>query len=63
MHKKFKVHFHIFFFFFQLSNENSKIEEKKYKILILGDIGTGKTSIIHRFVHNSFSSEYKATVK
>lgn len=34
---------------------------KKYKVVFLGNQGVGKTSIIHRFLNNSFSSEY--TVK
>lgn len=32
------------------------------KIIVVGDLGCGKTSIIKRFVHNNFSLNYKATI-
>jgi len=38
------------------------MKEYLYKILVVGDIGTGKTSIIKRYVHNIFSLHYKSTV-
>ncbi|KAF9434800.1 rab32, member RAS oncoprotein [Entomortierella beljakovae] len=38
------------------------IKEYLYKILVIGDLGTGKTSIIKRYVHNIFSSNYKSTI-
>ena len=28
----------------------------------MGDLGTGKTSILRRFVHNTFTSHYKSTI-
>ena len=37
-------------------------KEKLYKILVIGDLGTGKTSIIKRYVHQCFSPHYRATV-
>ncbi len=33
-----------------------------FKILLLGDPAVGKTSLIHRFIQNSFNSDYKATI-
>ncbi|KAG0232872.1 rab32, member RAS oncoprotein [Actinomortierella wolfii] len=40
----------------------SEIREYLYKILVIGDLGTGKTSIIMRYVHNIFSMNYKSTI-
>ncbi|EEC01629.1 GTP-binding protein RAB-32, putative [Ixodes scapularis] len=36
--------------------------EHLYKILVIGDLGTGKTSIIKRYVHQFFSHHYRATI-
>ena len=33
-----------------------------YKIVLLGDFGTGKTSLIKRYIDNSFSEEYLSTI-
>ena len=41
------------------------MKEKKeflFKVLVIGDLGTGKTSIIKRYVHQFFSIHYRATV-
>lgn len=37
-------------------------KEHLYKVLVIGDLGTGKTSIIKRYVHNFFSVHYRATI-
>lgn len=39
-----------------------KRPEYLFKILVIGEMGCGKTSIIRRYVHNMFSDNYKATV-
>jgi len=33
-----------------------------YKIVLVGNFGAGKTSLIRRFVENSFSEEYLSTI-
>jgi len=37
-------------------------QEHLYKILVIGELGTGKTSIIKRYVHQFFSQHYRATI-
>lgn len=37
-------------------------KELLYKVLLVGDVGTGKTSIVQRYVHGAFSAHQKATV-
>lgn len=36
--------------------------ELLYKILVIGELGTGKTSFIKRYVHQFFSQHYRATI-
>lgn len=38
------------------------VESEVIKIVVVGDAGTGKTSIIKRYVSNFFSEDHKATV-
>lgn len=35
---------------------------KKYKIVFLGDLGVGKTSIINQFMHGTFNSTHQPTI-
>ncbi|KAG7484347.1 ras-related protein Rab-38 [Megalops cyprinoides] len=37
-------------------------KEHLYKILVIGDLGVGKTSIIKRYVHQNYSTNYRATI-
>jgi len=36
--------------------------EYLFKIIVVGDAGSGKTSIINKYVHNIFSTEYRSTI-
>uniref|UniRef100_A0A3P9AX19 Ras-related protein Rab n=1 Tax=Maylandia zebra TaxID=106582 RepID=A0A3P9AX19_9CICH len=36
--------------------------ELLFKVLVIGDLGVGKTSIIKRYVHQIFSQHYRATI-
>jgi len=40
------------------------MSEKEYllKVLVIGELGAGKTSIIKRYVHKFFSQHYRATI-
>ncbi|XP_059480901.1 EF-hand calcium-binding domain-containing protein 4B-like [Neocloeon triangulifer] len=42
--------------------QNGERREHLYKILVIGELGTGKTSIIKRYVHQFFSQHYRATI-
>ncbi|KAM9788282.1 ras-related protein Rab-38b [Neosynchiropus ocellatus] len=37
-------------------------KEHLYKVLVIGDLGVGKTSVIRRYVHQTYSSNYRATI-
>uniref|UniRef100_A0ACB8FGS2 Uncharacterized protein n=1 Tax=Sphaerodactylus townsendi TaxID=933632 RepID=A0ACB8FGS2_9SAUR len=37
-------------------------KERLYKLLVIGDLGVGKTSIIKRYVHQNFVFHYRATI-
>lgn len=48
----------------QRRNMSSSPEKREhlYKILVIGELGTGKTSFIKRYVHQFFSQNYRATI-
>lgn len=37
-------------------------KEHLYKVLVIGDLGVGKTSVIRRYVHQTYSANYRATI-
>ncbi|CAG00459.1 unnamed protein product, partial [Tetraodon nigroviridis] len=37
-------------------------KEHLFKVLVIGDLGVGKTSIIRRYVHQAYSNNYRATI-
>nr|AMZ00344.1 Ras superfamily small GTPase Rab32 [Nilaparvata lugens] len=51
---------------FQYHNQTQQAlsdrRESLFKILVIGELGAGKTSIIKRYVHEFFSQNYRATI-
>lgn len=47
---------------FSQARASSDKNELLFKILVIGELGTGKTSIIKRYVHQFFSQHYRATI-
>lgn len=48
----------------QGSSNTSSVPRKEFlfKILVIGELGAGKTSLIKRYVHQIFSDHYRATI-
>ena len=44
-----------------IEDQNTK-ENFKFKLVIIGDSGVGKTNLVKRFISNSFDKESKATI-
>ncbi|KAJ3425996.1 ras-related protein rab-32 [Anaeramoeba flamelloides] len=45
-----------------MSQQEKKKKEHVAKVIVVGDLGTGKTSIIQRYVNGLFSRKYKTTI-
>ena len=45
-----------------MTSQTSSNKIYRYKIILLGDPGVGKTSLIRRYVHNSFDTNYSSTI-
>ncbi|KAL4476807.1 hypothetical protein ABPG72_010644 [Tetrahymena utriculariae] len=43
-------------------NVSQPKEVKRFKVLVLGDGGVGKSSILDRFINNTFDPKYRATI-
>ncbi|EDO36757.1 predicted protein [Nematostella vectensis] len=47
---------------FELQDEMGEVKEHLYKVLVIGEYGVGKTSIIRRYTEGYFSPNYKLTI-
>ena len=47
-----------------MSAAQNKLSRKRVllKVIILGDSGVGKTSLMNQYVNSKFSTQYKATI-
>ncbi|XP_071790622.1 ras-related protein Rab-34-like [Asterias amurensis] len=45
-----------------LSNKTGTVGLKVSKTIVVGDVSVGKTSLVHRFCHECFDRDYKATI-
>ena len=45
-----------------LASENDKPENPKYKLIFLGDQSVGKSCILNRFMNDTFTEDYQATI-
>ena len=45
-----------------LASKNDKPENPKYKLIFLGDQSVGKSCILNRFMNDTFTEDYQATI-
>ena len=45
-----------------LASESDKTENPEYKLIFLGDQSVGKSCILNRFMNDTFTEEYQATI-
>ena len=43
---------------YNMEDLTSRIIKIRYKLVFVGDINVGKTSVMNRFINNEFSGEY-----
>lgn len=46
----------------QQQHQHSSSRNVLFKVIILGDSGVGKTSLMNQYVNNKFINQYKATI-
>ncbi|EKF31779.1 rab7 GTP binding protein, putative, partial [Trypanosoma cruzi marinkellei] len=56
------IYIFIYLFIFLCVCVNMSSKRQLLKIIILGDSGVGKTSLMHQYVNKKFDSRYKATI-
>ena len=44
------------------SNDESVRRRLMFKVILIGEISVGKTSVMRRFVHKSFANDTKGTI-
>merc|ERR1712066_1197237 len=59
----FVIFFFLFFYIFKIQIMSSHIMPRsKYKLVFVGDMSVGKTSVISQFMYNHFDVSYDATI-
>ena len=48
--------------FLKISKKKKKMANKSCKLVVLGDSGVGKTTLIHNYVNNEFRADFKSTI-